>query len=161
MSRIKLNVAQVSVDPTTGLSTVLLCEVEGRGCLAIGVAKSEAQAISAGLGEVEFIRPLPHDLLKQVLALSGLSFHSCEIYPGLGEGAPHRAEILVQDRDGALHRLEARPADAVALALRTGGEIFISQAAMQGLRPAPGIGFSQRIELSPPALSQRRPKWRM
>lgn len=132
MNRIKLNVDQVSVDPATGLSTVLLREAEGRRCLSIGVAKGEAQAINAGLGEVEFTRPLPHDLLKQVLALSGLSFHSCEIHPGQG-GAPHRAEIVVQDRDGALHRLEARPADAVALALRTGGEIFM----------------------------QRRPKWRM
>lgn len=173
-----LRVLRVSSDGPAGMPTVLLQEVDGRRCLSLPVGIGEAQALSAGLGEVRLTRPLCHDLMAATLRIGGLTMLHAEILgPAPGSGG-FQAELLLRDNAGALHRQEARPADAIALALRMNAPVVIAEEALCGSRwvdspraplPAPGEGPALAPEPRRPScavrplgsLPPRRPRWRM
>jgi uncharacterized protein len=173
---VRLKVLRVSSDGPAGMPTLLLQEEDGRRCLSLPVGLGEAQALSAGLGEVRLTRPLAHDLLVATLRIGGLSLIHAEILgPAPGSGG-HQAELLLRDGAGALHRQEARPADAVAVALRMRSPVVIAEEALGASRwvDSPRVPLAladgplqaePRRPSCPPrplgSLPPRRPKWRM
>jgi bifunctional DNase/RNase len=77
-------------------------------------------------------RPLVHDLLAEFIEKAGFRLIRAELYEG--EDELWRARLVFTGRDYPGETplvLEARPSDALVLVLRTGGTLFVSQAAVE------------------------------
>jgi bifunctional DNase/RNase len=101
---------------------VLLREESGSRFLPIFIGSPEATAIVYALQGLETPRPMTHDLFKNVLDDMKVGLEKVEITE-LQDGTFY-AEIEL-DREGTKSRISSRPSDAIALAVRYGGDIPI------------------------------------
>lgn len=104
-------------------NAVLVRPREGDKAVPIFIGPLEAQNILLGLGEVEIPRPLTHDLMLQVMEVLSTQLLRVEIHT-LSEGTYYANLILEQG--GHKMEVDARPSDALALAVRKNCPIFIS-----------------------------------
>jgi len=103
---------------------VLLRETDGARHLPIWIGAAEATAIAMAQQGIEPPRPLTHDLLRDVLAATGQSLASVRITE-LRDGVFYAVLMFTSGVE-----VSARPSDAIALALRTGAEIFADPAVL-------------------------------
>lgn len=101
---------------------VLLRGEQDQRTLPIFIGGAEAQAIVIQLDNLEVPRPLTHDLLKNVLDCMECRLKRVVIND-LVESTFHA--LLVLEHDGAETEIDARPSDAVALALRCASPIYV------------------------------------
>lgn len=101
---------------------VLLRGEQDPRTLPIFIGGAEAQSILIHLEHVEIPRPLTHDLLKMVLDCMECRLKRVVI-SDLVEGTFYA--VLVVERDGVETEIDARPSDAVALALRCSAPIYV------------------------------------
>ena len=116
--RVKVMAFDAGMNPV-----LLLVDEEGSRVLPIWIGPFEAHAIALALEGTQPARPLTHDLLKSVcdkLQARVASVIICDVHEGT-----YFAELHLE-RNGAEAVLDARPSDAVALALRTVAPIFIT-----------------------------------
>ena len=107
-----------------GTIGVVLKEKEGDRRFVFFVDHAVGSAIILGLESLPTHRPLTHDLLIQVLTtLKGTLRHV--VVTEAKEGTFYAKLIL--DSNGESHDLDARPSDAVALAVRTKVPIFVEE----------------------------------
>lgn len=121
---VKMQVYKVAVDPQKQVPFVLLADEAVERLLPIWIGGFEANAIAAELQGMEFPRPLTHDLLKSLIAELGLRLDSVWI-TRLEEGVFY-ALLHIHGPNTTLE-LDARPSDAIALALRTHAPIFVAE----------------------------------
>jgi hypothetical protein len=119
-----MQVYKVAVDPQKQVPFVLLADEAIERLLPIWIGGFEANAIAAELQGMEFPRPLTHDLLKSLIAELGLRLDSVWV-TRLEEGVFY-ALLHIHGPNTALE-LDARPSDAIALALRTHAPIFVAE----------------------------------
>ncbi|HWS48159.1 MAG TPA: bifunctional nuclease family protein [Acidimicrobiia bacterium] len=119
---IRLSLIGVRVEVPTNQPIVLLREEGGTRFLPIFIGSPEATAIVYALQGMETPRPMTHDLFKTVLDGMEVKLERVDITE-LHDGT-FFAEIEL-DRDGAKSRISSRPSDAIALAVRYGGDIPI------------------------------------
>ena len=96
--------------------------------LPIFIGAAEAQAIALWMNNVEIPRPMTHDLLKNILDCVECRVHRVEV-TDMQEGTFFANIIL--DIDGEEVAVDSRPSDAIALALRTGVNIYVSRSVME------------------------------
>jgi len=113
----------VRVDVGTSTPLLLLEEVSGDRVLCIFIGAPEAAAIAYALQGVESPRPMTHDLLGNVIGALGAQLFSIEITE-LVDNTFFANLRLVRSGDEII--VSARPSDAVALALRVGAPILVS-----------------------------------
>lgn len=103
---------------------VVLKEVEGNYYLHIVIGRFEAAAISIAHSKRQSVRPISYDLAHQILANVHARVARVEItYFNSHEGT-YYAEVHLVDDEGKTHTLDARPSDAIALALRFRAPIY-------------------------------------
>ena len=107
---------------------MLLKEVNGDRILPIWIGLLEATSIAAKLENIQFPRPLTHDLMKNIFDYLGVKVPKIEIVDLIDNTY---YAIITLDIEGNTIDIDARPSDAVALALRTGAEIFVSEEVLQ------------------------------
>ena len=117
----------VRVDVGTSTPLLLLEEVGGQRVLPIFIGAPEAAAIAYALQGVKAPRPMSHDLLGNVITELGAQLFSVEIVE-LRDNTFYANLRLVQS--GREVTVSARPSDAVALALRVGAPILVSNSLM-------------------------------
>ena len=117
----------VRVDVGTSTPLLLLEEVGGQRVLPIFIGAPEAAAIAYALQGVKAPRPMSHDLLGNVITELGAQLFSVEIVE-LRDNTFYANLRLVQS--GREVTVSARPSDAVALALRVGAPILVSDSLM-------------------------------
>lgn len=106
-----------------GNTFLLLLKTQDQDYVAMTIDALQAQAIMVGqLGEFE--RPLTHDLLLSTLELLNARVLRIEI-TDLKEDT-YYAQVVLENR-GVEFELDARPSDALALAVRTHAEIWLSE----------------------------------
>ncbi|MEX0690279.1 MAG: bifunctional nuclease family protein [Gemmatimonadales bacterium] len=120
---IEVRVAQLGVDKATNAPVVILQEKEGERVLPIWIGPAEASAIAMELAGVTFSRPLTHDLFKQVIV--GLEATLRRVLITQVKDNTYFAELLIQ-REDHVFQIDARPSDAIAIALRLAAPIFTS-----------------------------------
>lgn len=98
-------------------------EMEKR-ILPIWVGTSEAMAISLALNDIHPERPLPHDLLSNMLHTLGARLTAISLVD-LREGTFYALMDILQD--GRLYQVDCRPSDAITLALRAGLDILVAE----------------------------------
>ena len=117
---IHVKVAGLSLS-NMGFVVLLRGEQENR-TLPIFIGGAEAQAIVIQLDNLEVPRPLTHDLLKTVLDCMECRLKRVVVNE-LVESTFHA--LLVLEHDGTETEIDARPSDAVALALRCAAPIYV------------------------------------
>ncbi len=127
--------------PQSSYPQVVLKEVNGPGHLPIIIGRFEATAISMAQSDQKPERPISYDLAQQILLGVHSNITKVEI-TDLHEST-YYAEIHLVDEDGGQHVLDARPSDAIALALRFDAPIY---AAAQIVEEA---GFQKAVEIPP------------
>ncbi|ABC46192.1 Uncharacterized ACR, COG1259 family [Salinibacter ruber DSM 13855] len=105
----------------------MLGEVEGNRRLPIIIGAFEAQAIALELEKIQPPRPMTHDLLRDTFEAVDVDVEEVVI-DELREGT-FFAKIRYR-HDGEEHRLDSRPSDAVALAVRVDAPIFVAPAVL-------------------------------
>ncbi len=129
---IEMKVTGLGVDASSDV-TVLLLEGDGESLgMAIGLA--EATSIAKALDQLDLKRPLAHDLLQDVIGAVGAKL--CQIEVVDLRDATYYAELIVEDQEGVIHRIDSRPSDAIALALRVGAPILVHEHVLAQEGPA-------------------------
>lgn len=113
---VELKVSGVVLDAPSKHPMVMLRDLEDRRALLIWIGEPEAQAILLGLEGVKAPRPMTHDLLVSVMAKLGTKVRQVAITAMKDQ--TFFAEIELTRKDGEVVRIDARPSDAIALALR-------------------------------------------
>jgi uncharacterized protein len=107
---------------------VILRESQNERYLPIWIGPYEAEAITIALQEVEVSRPLTHDLLNNV-------FRTLEARILRVEVTALRDEVyfgnIVVEVDGSQFNVDARPSDALALAVRAHVPILVSEGVLE------------------------------
>jgi hypothetical protein len=128
---------------------VILREVGADRYLPIWVGQYEAEAITVALQEVEMIRPLTHDLLRNVFSSLHAKLKRIEI-------VSLREDIfygnIIAELGGEETKVDSRPSDAIALAVRAHVPIFVDEGIMQNA----GITPEADVEASTAALGRQR-----
>lgn len=117
------------IDPTSGVPVLLLKEEETGFLIPIWIGEGEAMSIALELKGDKFPRPLTHDLIKAVLHSSGSRLK--EIIIDDMQDNTYFATLILEDIDGNTFKVDARPSDSVALALRTNSPLYISESVFQ------------------------------
>ncbi|NQU39850.1 MAG: bifunctional nuclease family protein [Lentisphaerae bacterium] len=131
---------------------VLLKSAEDERTLPIFIGAAEAQSIALQINDVKVPRPLTHDLLRNLLDFVECHLRRIEII-NINEGTFYAA--LVLERDAGEVRLDCRPSDAIALALRVGAPMFVAEGVMS---EAGRIPESSEEESTAPADPATRPR---
>jgi uncharacterized protein len=128
---IQMNVKGLMIDPITNMPIIILRDVDGSRVLPIWVGVFEANAIALQIENVQTPRPMTHDLLKNVLEDLEASVERvvvCELRENTFYAAIH---LRMQ---GQAIVVDARPSDAIALALRTRSPIFVEEEVIQNAK---------------------------
>jgi len=119
---VEARVQSLGLDRSTNNPVVILQELGGDRVLPIWIGPGEASAIAMQLAEMEFSRPLTHDLLVSVLRGLGASLQ--KVVVSHVEESTYYAELIVR-RNGEIFSVDARPSDSIAIALRVDAPIFV------------------------------------
>jgi bifunctional DNase/RNase len=119
-----VEVVAVQLEATTGAPVVVLREHdEAHRLLPLFVGGLEATAIALALTGTEAPRPLTHDLMATVVDRLHARLDRIEV-TGVSDGA-YLAELVLVGPNGAV-RVDARPSDAIALAVRAKAPMFVA-----------------------------------
>ena len=128
---LEMKIKGLMIDPITNMPIIVLRDQEGHRILPIWVGVFEANAIALQIEKVETPRPMTHDLLKRIIdTLNGEveRIVVCELRENT-----FYATIHIRSGQGLLE-VDARPSDAIALALRTRSKIFVEESVIQSAR---------------------------
>ncbi len=135
MDKVMVDILGLSPSPSSpGAYALILKETEGERRLPIIIGQFEAQAIALELEGIRPPRPLTHDLVKNVIDSLG-NMLSDVLINELRDGTFY-ARLNVEG-NSANHEIDARPSDAIAIAIRFGVPIFVSETVMDEAAATP------------------------
>ena len=130
---VEMSVAGIALDASSRTPIVLLRDPSGRRQIPIWIDQAQAHNIMAGLQGASPPRPLSHDLMAALLVAGGLeldrvivhaiedsTFHAVLKLRAEGDDGEQNS-----DEDIEIIEVDARPSDAIALAVRTGSGIWM------------------------------------
>ncbi len=120
--QIEMTIKGLMVDPITNMPIIILRDKDGQRVLPIWVGVFEANAIALQMENVTTPRPMTHDLLKNVIADLKADIQKI-VVSDLRENTFYALIYLVVN--GEPVAIDARPSDAIALALRAQAPIFV------------------------------------
>lgn len=118
---LEMIIDSIRVSLATYQRVVILREKESNRYLPIWIGPPEADSIAMKLQDVQVPRPMTHDLLRTVIGTLGATV-SRIIVSDLNEDTFY-AKVVLQ-HNGSTLEIDARPSDAIALAVRTNAPIF-------------------------------------
>lgn len=146
---VEVVVAKLAVDATTHAYVVILQEKGGERVLPIWIGQPEAESILIEMHRIVRTRPMTHDLCRNLVMALGGNLSRVEITRI--EERTYYAEMHLERGDELL-RVDARPSDSIAIALRFGAPIFAADdllvEAGDEWEPEPGEPPSDVDELS-------------
>jgi bifunctional DNase/RNase len=153
---IEMEVKGVRIDPVAQSPVVILVDKEGRRALPIWVGPSEAGAIERELKNVTTTRPMTHDLFHTVLGRLNTKVKEVKVV-ALRDQTFYGTLVLLLGK--ASIEIDARPSDAIVLALKAGAPISVATPLVesQGLPLEKKLGERHGIrvqELTPLLASQ-------
>ncbi len=121
-----------------GQTVVVLFDEAGKRLLPIWVGRFEGEAIALGLQKLEMPRPLTFSFMAKLLEISGVKLEEVQISALTGDTFYATVKI---NGGGKTQELDARPSDAMALAVQTGSPIYVSEEVMTKA----GLDISEEI----------------
>ena len=138
----EVKVMGIVVDPKASNPVVVLVDLSGQKALPIWIGVFEAEAISRGIEEVVTLRPMTHDLMKQILDTFQVTLTRVVIHD-LKENTFYAHLYL--DVEGEELIVDSRPSDAIALAVRVKAPIFVTESVIEATKQM-GILASNLLE---------------
>ena len=122
--QIEMSIKGLMVDPLTNMPIVILRDQDGQRVLPIWVGIFEANAIALQMENIPTPRPMTHDLLRNVIQDLRATVEKIVVCD-LQENTFYALIYLTVNGDTVA--IDARPSDAIALALRTRAPIFVEE----------------------------------
>ncbi len=135
MDRVQVEILGISTSPSTsGAYALILRETAGQRRIPIIIGGFEAQAIALEMEGIKPPRPLTHDLVKTLVEALGGNITEVSIHE-LRDGTFFASLKLSDEQE-----IDARPSDAIALAIRFTVPIWVSESVMNeaGFLPEEG-----------------------
>lgn len=126
-------VKALMIDPVSNIPVVILKDTEKSRLLPIWLGNFEANAIAMQLENLAAPRPMTHDLLNRFLQLTGAKV--LRVVVSDLRDSTFYAEILIHQDTRELC-IDARPSDAIAIALRASAPIFVAESVFQKIASA-------------------------
>jgi len=159
MRKIRLNILSLNQSVTQNQSfAVILSETDGNRRLPIVIGAFEAQAIALIMENVKIMRPMTHDLMKNVIVQLGGTLEEVRI-SNLSEGV-FFAELVLK-KNGELFTIDSRTSDAIAMAIRFDCPVYTYEAILEmgGITvDEPEEKEEKKTEKEPPKEEKAKPK---
>lgn len=120
---VEMHVFGLAMDEKNKAPVLILKDAAEELVLPIWIGAMEAMAISLALNKVDFPRPMTHDLL--LLAIEGLGGTLTAVEVVRMEEGTFYAELVI-DQGGEERRIDSRPSDAIALAVRCEAAVLVA-----------------------------------
>jgi bifunctional DNase/RNase len=133
--QIEMTIKGLMVDPVTNMPIILLRDSGGQKVLPIWVGIYEANAIALQIENVSTPRPMTHDLLKNVITDLKAMVKKI-VVSDLKENTFFA--VIYLEVGGETVAIDARPSDAIALALRARAPIFVEESVIDNAKPFEG-----------------------
>src|SRR3982751_6754860 len=121
---IELLVSRLGLDSATNSYVVVLQERGGTRLLPIWIGQPEAESIVRHMHNVKGVRPLTHDLVRNLIL--GMGAQLKRVHITRVEKSTYFAELQIQRGETLVH-IDARPSDSIAVALRLSAPIFAAE----------------------------------
>ena len=118
----EVNIASMAIDPTSNTPIIILKSVKGDQAVPIWIGLLEATSIASALRDIKFDRPMTHDLFKNFIDNLEMVVSKIEVCD-LKDNTFY-ARIYFESKDKSFD-MDARPSDAIAIALRFGAPIYV------------------------------------
>ncbi len=135
---VQVSIRGLVVDTHSESPVLILQEENGERILPIWIGEEEAFSISMALTKTKSERPLTHDLTISIFQQLGIEFCKVIIHQIIDN--TYHCQLILESRERLL-QIDARPSDAVALALRAKAPIYVMDKVFNSISP-----FSQSIE---------------
>jgi len=129
---IEVKIRALMMDPNSGTPIIILKDINSETMLPIWVGAYEANAIALEIEKIAPPRPMTHDLLRNLIVELGLKVDRV-VVTSLRDNTFY-AVIEMTGDDGEPMRLDSRPSDAIALALRADCPIYVDLEVIQASR---------------------------
>ncbi|MDT5268596.1 MAG: uncharacterized protein QOH49_782 [Acidobacteriota bacterium] len=140
---IEVKIRGLMMDPSSGTPIIILKDINSETMLPIWVGAYEANAIALEIEKISPQRPMTHDLLRNVILEMGASIERI-VVTELRENT-FFATINMRDRAGDTVMIDARPSDAIALALRVDCPIFVNEEVIRASRNTVASGEEEGV----------------
>jgi bifunctional DNase/RNase len=144
--QIEMTIKGLMVDPITNMPIIILRDKDGQRVLPIWVGVFEANAIALQIENVTTPRPMTHDLLKNVIQDLHGRIEKI-VVSDLKESTFYALIYLTVG--GEMMAVDARPSDAIALALRARAPIFVEEKVIDHAKTTditPDKGETERLQ---------------
>lgn len=128
---IEMRVSGLTMDPITNTPIVILKDLEEKKAIPIWIGIFEASAIATQIEKITFSRPMTHDLLNECVKVLQAEVLRVEIHDLRNNTFFANIQLL---REGGTITVDARPSDAIAVALRAGAPIFVDEKVIEKSR---------------------------
>ncbi len=133
----KVNIAGMTMDPASNTPIIILKTEEGAHTVPIWIGLLEATSIASALQNIKFDRPMTHDLFRNFSELMNISVAKIEVCD-LKDNTFY-ARIFFLSEQGAFD-IDARPSDAIAIALRFSAPIYVDDKVLEKAGPPENRG---------------------
>ncbi|MBQ4122322.1 bifunctional nuclease family protein [bacterium] len=121
---IEMKVMGIAIDTATGSPIIVLNDKNNRKALPIWIGSAEASAIIRKIENIKVARPMTHDLIVDIVEKTGYTIDRVAINDV--ENETYFSTIYLLSSDGKEIEIDARPSDAIAVAIRVEAPIFVS-----------------------------------
>ena len=144
--QIEMTIKGLMVDPITNMPIIILRDKEGQRVLPIWVGVFEANAIALQIENVATPRPMTHDLLRNVIHDLKAEIRKI-VVSDLKENTFYA--LIHLEVNGERLAVDARPSDAIALALRARAPIYVEDRVIDNAKTTdlvPDKGDAERLQ---------------
>jgi len=134
---VEVKIRGLMMDPVTNMPMVVLREIGGEAVLPIWVGIFEANAIAMEIEKTATPRPMTHDLLRNTI--QALDAEILKVVVSELKDDTFFAVIWL-DRNGETMTLDARPSDALALAMRADCPVYVERSVLDAVQKSQNNG---------------------
>ena len=136
----EMKISGLTMDPQTNTPIVVLKDIKSETTLPIWIGLLEATAIATELEQIQFPRPMTHDLLRNIMGHLGVKVDRVEVCDLRDNTFYAWIYMIVQGKES---RIDARPSDALAIALRMKAPIYVNEKVFEKSKKVETIGKAE------------------
>ncbi|MBE7705969.1 MAG: bifunctional nuclease family protein [Cyanobacteria bacterium SIG30] len=121
---IEMRVMGIALDTRSGSPIVVLNDAENRIALPIWIGSAEASSIIRKIENIPSSRPMTHDLFIDIFNKTEFKLEEVRINDVTEE--TYYSSLVLKNKDGKIAEIDARPSDAIAIAIRAQVPIYVS-----------------------------------
>ncbi len=130
----EVNIAGLTLDPASNTPILILKAIESEHSIPIWIGLLEATSIASALQQVTFERPMTHDLFKNFMGKLKVSVTRVEVCDLRNNTFFAQIYFTSDEKE---FNMDARPSDAIAIAIRFNAPIFVDDKVIEQFKMGP------------------------